>query len=311
MDQNFFNDTHSDASIADYFYESCFAAKSKCRFYSNDTSSEAIRARVENMRAKLSETPLPVVTNHNPKVVTADVIEWNFVGAGYSPARLFPELAASLAILEEVLEGRSPASGSGLADRVQSECKSSYSYSQQEPSLAGDQDMAMMVLCGDSVQDFSKFGAGYLQEYSDKCCQMLPATQDICSSNLLACMGYPIRAAAPFFGPYQTPEPGTSDGPSAPLLFLSSRYDPITPLDQAYAMSRTHPGSAVVVQESYGHSSFSGSSECTYSIVKMYFAQGIVPANDTSCSVPVINPFTSPESEMPYFTMGQRWNGLN
>ena len=65
--------------------------------------------------------------------------------------------------------------------------------------------------------------------------------------NLYAqCAGWPYRAKWAFDGPFQTPPPGTETGPEAPLLFLSSEFDPVTPLTAVIAMAEHHPHSLVV-----------------------------------------------------------------
>jgi len=69
------------------------------------------------------------------------------------------------------------------------------------------------------------------------------------------------------------------------MLILSARYDHATPLENAFALSRMHEGSAVVVQESVGHVALSVStSECTAKIVREYFDTGRLPVNGTSCA---------------------------
>jgi len=74
------------------------------------------------------------------------------------------------------------------------------------------------------------------------------------------------------------------DRPEAPLLFLSSRFDPVTPLSSAYAMSARHPGSSVMVQESAGHTALhSAQSNCTKLVVQKYFETGEVPMMGKIC----------------------------
>ncbi|KAK5994926.1 Serine protease Hip1-like protein [Cladobotryum mycophilum] len=91
-------------------------------------------------------------------------------------------------------------------------------------------------------------------------------------------------------GPSRDPSPPpadpkiVADRPAAPLLFLNSRLDPVTPLSAARAMAKGHPGSAVVVQESMGHTALiNGPSKCTWDIVSEYLSSGNVPKTETVC----------------------------
>ena len=110
----------------------------------------------------------------------------------------------------------------------------------------------------------------------------------------LACAGWPFAPPYAFKGPFGSPAPsknknGTASAaddntPAAPLLILSTRTDHATPLANAFALSRLHGGSAVVVQESVGHCALLSSvSQCMYGIVREYFHTGTVPANGTVC----------------------------
>ncbi len=110
----------------------------------------------------------------------------------------------------------------------------------------------------------------------------------------LACSEWPFASPYAFKGPFGSPAPSSNKNgsaaaandntPAAPLLILSTRTDHATPLANAFALSRLHGGSAVVVQESVGHCALLSSvSPCVYGIVREYFHTGTVPANGTVC----------------------------
>ncbi|KAG6290079.1 hypothetical protein E4U46_002038 [Claviceps purpurea] len=112
-----------------------------------------------------------------------------------------------------------------------------------------------------------------------------------------SCARWPFeRANRIFRGPFTTPSPpspaaaATAPPPSAmgaatPLLFLSNRLDPVTPLSAARAMARRHPGAGLVVQEALGHCAIAAAySSCTRDIVAEYFLTGRVPGEgERSC----------------------------
>ncbi|KAK4081113.1 uncharacterized protein Triagg1_2645 [Trichoderma aggressivum f. europaeum] len=103
------------------------------------------------------------------------------------------------------------------------------------------------------------------------------------------CAFWSSRANWVFGGPFKTPspvsEPLYTSRPAAPLLFLSSRYDPVAPLKVARAMAKEHPDSGLVVQQSMGHTTWGGGpSRCTWEAVREYFHEGKVRAKEISCA---------------------------
>ncbi|RMJ20220.1 hypothetical protein CDV36_000057 [Fusarium kuroshium] len=70
-----------------------------------------------------------------------------------------------------------------------------------------------------------------------------------------------------------------------PILFVNSRYDPITPLVSAYEASTRFNGSRVVVHEGEGHGIHGNPSVCTYTAIIDYFKNGRLPKPGVSCPV--------------------------
>ncbi|KAK8869317.1 TAP-like protein-domain-containing protein [Apiospora arundinis] len=73
--------------------------------------------------------------------------------------------------------------------------------------------------------------------------------------------------------------------PAAPILFVSSRYDPATPLANALAMVKVHPGSRVLIQEKAGHGSLFLPGRCREDYIKKYLATGKLPPGGTPYDV--------------------------
>lgn len=144
------------------------------------------------------------------------------------------------------------------------------------------------MLCedGDDVSDKSP-------EWWERYVSREPKLSDVFgaywSTIRFACSGWRIRPNWTFKGPFKTPKSDASlvpGRPAAPLLFLTNRLDPVTPLSAARAMLAGHPGSAVVVQEAIGHCTIvSAPSVCTDEIVRDYLEFGTLPDEETSCNV--------------------------
>ncbi|KAH6689073.1 Alpha/Beta hydrolase protein [Plectosphaerella plurivora] len=103
-----------------------------------------------------------------------------------------------------------------------------------------------------------------------------------------SCAQWKYNPPYAFRGPFGHKHLDTSQSgnmPAAPPLILSARYDVSTPLANAYALEKLYPGSAVVIQESYGHLALGSSpSNCTNNYVRTYFETGKLPPTGSTCS---------------------------
>ncbi|RMZ41762.1 proteinase [Aspergillus flavus] len=72
-----------------------------------------------------------------------------------------------------------------------------------------------------------------------------------------------------------------------PVLVLSNRYDPSTPLAAAKNLTATFEGSVLLEQNGYGHTTLSVPSLCTAKVVRAYFSNGTLPAEGTICEIDV------------------------
>ena len=62
-----------------------------------------------------------------------------------------------------------------------------------------------------------------------------------------------------------------------PVLFISNRADPVTPLYAGVKMAEKFVDAGLIEQESEGHCSISAVSKCTINKVRAYFIAGLVP----------------------------------
>lgn len=171
-------------------------------------------------------------------------------------------------------------------------------------TTVGPGDAQQAILCGDAdVADpdgphraGKRKGLTYWQNYISSLKSQSSIFGFWWSEIASQCSGWRIRPKWRFAGPFTTPpaDPSLKDGvPAAPVLFTSSRLDPVTPLRNAYAMSDGHPGSAVLIHETVGHcAAFTGWSECFRDAVRAYFDDGIVPENGTACESQTCRPFS-------------------
>ena len=95
----------------------------------------------------------------------------------------------------------------------------------------------------------------------------------------MQCVEWTLRPKWRWTGPLAAEET------AHPLLVVSTRYDPVTPLAQAQAVVRRFGGAALLTQESYGHCSVSSPSLCTAKHIREYFVNGTLPEDGATCEV--------------------------
>ena len=149
-------------------------------------------------------------------------------------------------------------------------------------------DGGMGVLCGDSNDNSGVRDAAWAWNLTRVLHQQSPTFGEAWSRIPLSCSGWTVSPKYSFTGPFGSPAPletgPTAETPSAPMLILSTHLDHATPLENAYALSERHGGSAVVIQESIGHCALlSSKSECTARLLREYFDTGKVPKSGTVC----------------------------
>ncbi|KAM3460439.1 hypothetical protein BB8028_0001g03080 [Beauveria bassiana] len=146
------------------------------------------------------------------------------------------------------------------------------------------------VICTNGV-DVSGENSTYWRSYMERQGSISTFFGELVASARLACAAWRVRPNWSFKGPFKTPtaskDPSSpeSNRPAAPLLFLSSKWDPVTPLRNARAMASRHPGAGVLVEGSMGHCALGGGyvSKCLKSVVSEYFDKGVVPEKEVSC----------------------------
>lgn len=242
-------------------------------------------------------TPISFVHGDTVLLITAFDIQNAFQIPFYSPAALFEDLASGLADLIEgnysgfvhhLIMPRPSELCSLDADSNGKEAQQAYTW---------EWDATLSVLCGDAEPII--FDATSFEYYIAELRNQSSLLGGMWAGIRLQCSGWQIRPKYRFTGPFQSSLSGEDRddaGLEAPLLFLSSRFDPATPLANAYSMSALHPGSAVLVQDSVGHSALgSAPSECTWEVVRDYLETGKLPNSGTICHADE-KPFSSVSS---------------
>lgn len=203
----------------------------------------------------------------------------------YNPMALFKLLAHKLNnfISGDLSEMAVMALGLGMMPAMKDVCPLD---NITRPSIVIEAQNA--VVCGDG-DDISHKDLSWWRRYVDRQLDTSSIFGATWSTIRLPCSGWRIRANWQFKGPFTTPDPDPSlqpGRPAAPILFLSNRLDPVTPLRAAQAMAAKHPGARVLIQEAMGHCAVASAlSQCTKNVVADYFESGTIPSDLSPCNV--------------------------
>ncbi|KAJ3561795.1 hypothetical protein NPX13_g8806 [Xylaria arbuscula] len=283
---NFLRDTDK---VMDAFYEFCYkAGPIGCAFWAD--SPELIKKRRDNLLEDVRKHPVVVPADETlstPGPIMPHLITWSQIRrltstALYQPVYQFKNYATVLAALE-------------LGDGRPFYTMRPYSPNDPPPSMCypealplniprleeGNGEATPAIECSDAiplngtVEDFIDF-TRQLKNISH-------ANGDVFALFRILCIGRTIRPKWRFDGPFE-------GNTSFPILYVNNIADNVAPLVSATNNSAGFPGSVVLVQNSYGHTTLAAPSTCTANYIRGYFQNATLPAPGTVCE-PELYPF--------------------
>ncbi|CAD0083415.1 unnamed protein product [Aureobasidium vineae] len=246
----------TDKEIAK-FAEYCSKGGPKnCALYHKDGPA-SIAQRFSAITENLLHNPIgvPGTNAYSPDLATYSDLKRLFAGVAYGPLRRFHGLAQIMAELENgngtaLVQGRRAWTTEFVEissnKDLRERCQRTGPYSRACNPLAGltmDQQMVQMAVV---------------------CSDSEPKTN------------WHARPKWPYTGHLNATT-------AHPILFIGNTVDNVTPIGNAYRMSKGFSGSVVLRQDTEGHASSSGVSLCTARAVRTYFQTGELPEIDTTC----------------------------
>lgn len=275
------HDGRLDLDVAWRFFDACFAAGSRCDLYRDgDTTVDDTAMRLGIWLLELDEAPLVVASPQGHRMILRskdiglqmirqlrsfeDAVPFlaTFLNdAMTDPAGLYDKYGRSLLAVDPPPDACSQDSVNPRSNLL--DTQSAIACSDADDLTGRDITYWMDQLHMPSQSLFGWLGA----------------------VKRLPCSGWPMQARRSFKGPFRTPKPlQGGNAPAAPLLFMSNRWDPITPLANARSMRNLHPESGLVVQEATGHcATLAPYGPCVKNIVSRYFDTGEVPPGEATC----------------------------
>ncbi|KAF9069707.1 TAP-like protein-domain-containing protein [Rhodocollybia butyracea] len=249
------------------FFDGCHSVgPTDCAFYAS--TSDEIAANLNSLYDSIRVQPLPAYAGPSAAygTVNYDYLRNVVVRALYSPYSLFSPLASALSALSagnatEIYELIQPIPNSELCQITDADLPSANQF---------ESELAVQCADGGVVNDT-------LAQLFDFMVSVNSSFAGEVATFRSGCVGWQVHPEH-FKGP-------VGANTSHPILLIGNTADPVTPLANAQKISADFPGSAVLTQDSFGHTSFAASSSCTAAFVLAYFVNGTLPEPGTVCSV--------------------------
>ncbi|KAH9213173.1 prolyl aminopeptidase-like protein [Leptodontidium sp. 2 PMI_412] len=270
------------------FYAFCHLAGPKaCAFYASTPKDIEIRVSIllEDIRKHPVIVPASASSNSRPEIISYSNVQRLITSALYRPLVMFPSLAEAFAALE-VGDGRPfldltsqgseeiPSCESRLEDPTDPE-----NPTPEVPEAEGSADASKAIMCSDGAP--IPGGVEEFKTYVGKLMELSKSAGASMASMVMGCVGWKFTAKWQYTGPFE-------GNTSHPILFIANTADNVTPLRSALANSASFPGSVVMIQDSYGHTSLSCPSRCTARTIRSYFQHGTLPSNGTVCPADLV-----------------------
>jgi len=275
---NFIED--SDKIMEKFFTACSHVGQERCPFALE--SPAAVQLRYVGLLDKLRKNPvvIPALANGTgpagPELVTYAKFQLLIRGIIYKPLHGFPALAKAMVALEK---------GDGLPfynmansqvptlDFCALNNTSPLIPVTDDDTSSWDAFPAIMCADGEPFTDTPDEFAAYVDA-------LIARSKYAGPSNVhfkVSCAGRTIRPKFRQAGPWHDVET------QFPILFIGNMADNVTPLQSARNNSAKFPGSALLVQNSYGHCSLAAPSTCTAQTVRAYFQNGTLPEPGAEC----------------------------
>ncbi|KZW00570.1 alpha/beta-hydrolase [Exidia glandulosa HHB12029] len=259
--------------LMDKLFANCaMTGPEKCAIW--EPTASAVSRRVDRIIASLEKEPIPIPTSATgPLVLTVDAALGVVLHQLFFPMTGFPTLVTLFRAIELrdatapilALVGSTPTSSATAPPWLQPnqvfQTIACADYGELDGSLAAD---AAAVRRATAVSRW----AGPLNFARLR----------------ITCGAWSIRAKNRYAGPLAAKL-------ETPMLFVSSRLDPGTPLSGARVAASRFDGTRLLIHETLGHTASGNPNSCAFAAMKAYMANGTLPPVGTVCpadSIPLL-----------------------
>ncbi|KAK1231284.1 hypothetical protein PQX77_005599 [Marasmius sp. AFHP31] len=253
------------------FFTDCLAAgPHKCSFH--EPSIDGMSDKLNLLYNSIIQSPIPVHTEMSYGLVDYARLRFTIFKSLYEPFEKWATLARGLQDLVDELRNGTVLYRMMEEAPVRCECDPCES---RETVLESVRDAQTAIICNDADEVPSS-----LKHAREHYAKVLEVSEwgSLWAGFRVVCGGWPKIPKAQFRGPIAA-------NTSFPLLIIGNAADPVTPMSSAHKLSRSFPGSVVLLQDSAGHTSTSSPSACTARNVRDYFDNGTMPEDGTWCAI--------------------------
>ncbi|KZV71960.1 alpha/beta-hydrolase [Peniophora sp. CONT] len=258
----------TDAAL-DTFFQTCYeAGPDRCAFY--DSSPSRISDNFDAFHEQLKTSPLAVFNDDKSYGILDYTTARQFAREMlYSPFSSFPAYAEALALAQKG-NGSALYALTGISNSFTCDCVNT-------TNPENGVDALLAIGCNDAViPDMTN--AEWEQYYETAA--NVSKLSEVWVGLAMRCSAWPVPNEEKL-----SPKSIGASNTSFPILFISNTIDPVTPHAGAEKMSGLFPGSALLIQNTTGHTSASASSNCTLGAMAAYLANGTLPVAGTVCQV--------------------------
>ena len=252
----------SDKVMGTFFDLCAEAGRSVCPVA--EKTAARTETRVKAILAALKERPIAVVPQVNGQlVVTYDMVMADLRVDLYTPSSGFAKLAQTLAAVEA------------------RNATALYDFGELDPTtllpewLYGDQSRQAI-----SCTDFPNLSKITLSNELSMLRSAINTSYwfgPTLSRIKVDCIPWKIRAKHPYTGVL------TSSKVAGKILITNNVLDPVTPLVNAKAVQKRFSNSALLIQNSIGHTVLESLGSCAGKVIGAFFQAGILPKSGTIC----------------------------
>jgi pimeloyl-ACP methyl ester carboxylesterase len=270
----------TDAIWASY-YDDCFDAKEKCPLWlSTDLKQDDIENRMFEFLTKLKQRPLYAVVGGNARLITYRDVRIAMYWTTMAPRFATPDMAT---ILDELMRGYTNVSLNFPFEGIPTASKF-LDMENPEKIAASNTDVGTAVNC-ENAEDITSSSLADFKDYLSELENQSSVAAFFQGERKIRCLGWPIRSAWRFTGPFTSRTENGSSRLSTPILFMGNSFDPMTSIHSAQKAANDFPGSVVLEQNARGHCALGNAlpSPCTLSYLRAYVKDGSLPDHGTVC----------------------------
>ncbi|KAE9382073.1 alpha/beta-hydrolase, partial [Stipitochalara longipes BDJ] len=263
------------------FVDDCFEAKESCPLWTkSDSKSADIESRIVEFVESLKQRPLYSVVDGSARLITYRDAKLAMYWTTMAPGFAAPVMAT---ILDEFMKGRTNVTIDFPFEGIPT-AASALDMESPDKMAASNADAGIAVNCADA-EEIINVSLPSFKEYLSALENQSSVAAFFQGERKIRCMGWPIRPAWRFTGPFTSrSENGSSKLPN-PILFMGNRLDPMTSLVNARKVANDFPGSVVLEQNARGHCALGNAvpSPCTLRYLRSYLKDGTLPEHGTVC----------------------------